>query len=178
MGVATDTGSLVWFQDKPFPFNVDTPGISYVESFADGPKVANFVLGTDVTWEATGIVICGLVFRSEEDLIEGKQYQFLFLRLSGAPGWDIEFHKDGYWKNTITGDVRFSDAIKLENKATNNILLIAENEKFTVYINGVRQGNFFDYSKQSLEGQFGFIVSEDSGVSTCTYSNTWIWQLP
>jgi hypothetical protein len=57
-------------------------------------------------------------------------------------------------------------------------LLIAENEKFTVYINDVRQGNFFDYSKQRLDGIFGFSGNEDSGTSTCTFAYTWIWQLP
>lgn len=174
----TDTGSLVWFQTEPYPFKIDTPGVAYVDAFPDGPNVANFVLSTEVTWEATGIVICGFVFRSDDDIVKGKQYQFLTLRFSGAPAWDIEFHEDGYYKNNITGDVRYSDAMKLENKSTNHIILIAQGEKFTVYINDVRQGNFFDYSKQKLDGIFGFTASEDSGTSTCTFSNTWVWQLP
>lgn len=178
VGIPTDTGSLVWLQDEPFPFRVDTPGPKYVEGLEDGPSVANFVFSTEVTWEATGIVICGVIFRSEADLIEGDQYNFQFLRFSGLPAWDIEFFKDGYFKNNITGDIRFSDAINLDNGSTNRILLIVEGEKFTVYINGVRQGNFFDYSKQRLDGEFGFTASEDSGTSTCTFANTWIWELP
>jgi hypothetical protein len=140
--------------------------------------VANFVLNTDVTWEATGIAVCGLIFRSETDVIQGAQYQLLTLRFSGLPGWDIEYHKDGYYQNNIIGEVKFSDAMNLENNSTNNILLVAENEKFTVYFNGVRQGSFFDYSKQRLDGIFGLAASEDSGETTCTYANTWVWQLP
>jgi hypothetical protein len=179
VGVSSGTGSLAWIQGEPYPFTVDTPGTFYIDSMVGAPSAANFVLNTDVKWETeTGLVICGLVFRSDDDIVNGEQYQFLFLRFSGLPGWDIEFHEDGYYKNTITGEVKYSDAMKMESGATNNILLIADNEKFTVYINGVRQGSFYDYSKQSLDGVFGFTAYEEGGESTCTYSNTWIWQLP
>ncbi len=175
--IPTGTGSLAWSQDKPFPFKIDTPGAGYVEPFAKGVKASNFVLSTDVTWEATGIVVCGLIFRSETNLALGKQYNFLFMRVSGLPAWAIQFHQDGYFKNTVT-DVKFSDAIDLTNGSTNRILMVVEDEKFTVYVNGARQGSFFDYSKQRLDGVFGFIASQDSGESTCTFANTWIWALP
>ena len=52
----------------------------------------NFILKSDVTWEASGIIICGVIFRSEPNLEQGKQYQLNYLRLSGLlPTWSSIF---------------------------------------------------------------------------------------
>jgi hypothetical protein len=56
-------------------------------------------------------------------------------------------------------------------------MLIAESEKFTLYINDTRAGSFYDYSKNMLEGYFAFSAWQESGESTCTFDNTWVWAL-
>jgi hypothetical protein len=79
-------------------------------------------------------------------------------------------------ENSITG-TRFSSAINLENGATNQFILIADEGQFTLYANDTRLGTFYDYSNQMTEGQFAFYGYQDSGESTCTFENTWIWVL-
>lgn len=169
-------GSLLWKQEETVSISLSEPGGKFSE-LDQKVTASDFVFKSDVTWDTTGLILCGASFRAEDDLKDGKQYRFLYLRLSGAPAWAIDFYDFGRPKNSIT-KIKYSDALKLDNGATNQFAIVAQGEAFTVYINGVRQGKFFDYSKQSLEGIFSFIALEDSGESTCTFENSWIWALP
>jgi hypothetical protein len=48
-------------------------------------------------------------------------------------------------------------------------LLIAQEEKFTLFINGDSQERYFDYSKQGMDGAFAFNGSQDSGKGSCEF---------
>lgn len=168
-------GYLAWRYDDPIEVSMTGPDSKLIgidEKLISG----NFVLKSEVTWNATGIIVCGVIFRSEPDLVKGRQYQFLFLRLSGLPAWAIEFHEFGYFKNSPT-NVQYSSALDQGNNATNEFVLVAYEDQFTMFLNGIRQGRFFDYSKQSAEGNFAFLGSQDSGEGTCTYENSFIWSM-
>jgi len=169
-------GHLAWQKKDSIDITLEQQGGIYDE-IAKGIKAENFILKSDVTWNATGIVLCGALFRSEKNFEKGAQYKFLFLRLSGVPGWDIEFHNFGQYKSNVTGKIRFASALDLDNGATNQFVLVAQNNKFTVYINGVRQGQFTDDSKLASDGYLAFLGVEDSGESTCTFENSWLWIL-
>ena len=97
----------------------------------------DFILKSDVTWDATGLLLCGAIFRSEPNLEKGKQYQFMFLRFSGLPAWAIEVHEFGQFRNSPT-KAKFSDALDLSNGATNQFVLAVQNDHFTLYLNKVR----------------------------------------
>jgi hypothetical protein len=125
---------------------------------------------------ASGIIICGTVFRSEPDLEMGKQYRFAFLRLSGLPAWEIDVFEFGRYKNSPT-DVKFSGALDQGNGATNEFVLVARDDQFNLYINKTREGRFFDYSKQRTQGVLGFLGAQDSGNGTCKFENSWVWSL-
>ncbi len=168
-------GYLAWKYDDPVTIKMNGPESSLVE-IDNRLTAGNFILKSDVTWSATGIIICGAIFRSEKDLTTGSQYQFLFLRLSGLPAWAIEFHEFGYYKNSPT-KTQYSSALLQENGATNEFILVAEDEEFTLYINRVRQGRYFDNSKQRVDGAFAFLGIQDSGKGSCKYENSWIWSL-
>lgn len=168
-------GHLAWKQAKPMTVNLSGPSWEYLE--VDKKLVAgNFILKSDITWEASGIIICGVIFRSEPNIEEGKQYQFVYLRLSGLPAWDIEVFDFGRFKNSPTKR-QFSDAIDQGNGATNQVILVAQDEQFTLYLNRARQGRYFDYSKQRMEGSFAFEGSQDSGKGSCKFEDSWIWAL-
>ena len=168
-------GRLAWGQTKPLTLNLSGPDRQ--ASLVDAKLTAsNFILKSDVTWSATGIIFCGAIFRSEPDIGKGKQYQFLYLRLSGLPAWAIQVNEFGRFKNTIT-DTKFSDALDLGNGATNSFVLVAQDEKFSVYINSVRQGRFFDNSNQRTEGLIAFQAFQDSGKGSCEFKNSWVWIL-
>ncbi len=168
-------GKLIWQEEEAEIVKLSGPDGRFIpidEKLTSG----NFILKSDITWQATGIIVCGVIFRSEPNLREGKQYQFLFLRYSGLPAWAIEFHDFGYFKNSPTS-VKYSSAVNQKNGTTNQVLFIAQDEEFTVYINGVRQGKFFDNSKQQTEGSFAFLGYQDSGEGSCKFENSWIWEL-
>jgi hypothetical protein len=168
-------GRLAWKQEKPISVNLTGPSYDYAEIDKD-LTASNFILKSDITWQATGIIICGVTFRAEPDLEKGRQYQFAYLRLSGLPAWDIELHDFGRFKNTPT-KIQYAAAIDQGNGAMNQVVLIAQDEKFTLFINGDSQGRYFDYSKQRMDGAFAFNGSQDSGKGSCKFENSWIWIL-
>jgi hypothetical protein len=168
-------GYLAWKQEKSMAVNLSGPSRNYVDVNGD-VSGANFVLKSDVTWEASGIIVCGITFRSEPNLEQGKQYQFLYLRLSGLPAWEIDVFQFGKYKNSPS-KTQYSNAIDQGNGATNEVVLVGQDEKFTVYINRARQGRYFDYSKQRQEGFFAFMGFQDSGTGSCKFDDSWIWML-
>ena len=82
----------------------------------------------------------------------------------------------GKFKNSPTR-TKYSNAIDQGNGATKQVVLVAQDEQFTLYINRVRQGRFFDYSKQRTDGVFAFEGWQDSGQGTCRFENSWVWAL-
>lgn len=173
--IAYKDGHLAWQQTKPMTVNLQGPSADYME-VGQNLTAGDFILKTDVIWNATGLLICGVTFRSEPNLEDGKQYQFLFMRFSGLPAWAIEVHEFGYFKNSPT-DVQYSAAVDQGNDATNQIILIARGEQFNLYINKVSQGRYFDYSKQRMDGAFAFVAAQESGTGSCEFENSWVWSL-
>ena len=168
-------GHLAWQQTEPLTIKLTGPDDQLLP-VDDELTAGNFILKSDVTWTASGIIICGAVFRSEPDLQMGKQYQFTFLRLSGLPAWTISVFEFGNYKNSPT-DVKFSGALDQGNAATNEFVLVAQDEQFNLYINQNHEGRFFDYSKQRTQGSFGFLGLQDSGDGSCEFENSWVWSM-
>lgn len=173
--IAYKEGHLAWQQEKPMSVDLHGPSSGYME-VGQNLTAGDFILKTDVIWNATGLLICGVTFRSEPNLEVGRQYEFLFMRFSGLPAWAIEVHEFGYFKNSPT-DVQYSAAVDQGNDATNQIILVARGEQFNLYINKVSQGRYFDYSKQRMDGAFAFLAAQDSGDGTCEFENSWVWSL-
>jgi hypothetical protein len=168
-------GHLAWKQAGQLNVQLTGPDYQILE-IDDNLTAGDFIYKSDVTWEATGILICGAIFRSEPNLEEGKQYQFNYLRLSGLPAWAIEVHEFGYYKNSPT-DTKTSNALDLTYGSTNQFVLVVQDDNFTLYLNGVRQGKYYDYSKQRTNGSFGFLGYQDSGRGGCEFENSWVWSL-
>ncbi len=177
LGVDASQGKLGWLQTDPITVKLDTAWEYNTLPAAEGVSASDFVIKTDLTWNTSGILICGIVFRSDRNLLTGNQYLLEFLQFSGLPGWDILFLKDEKIASNITGKARFADALKLNNDDTNTILLWVEGNKFTLFINDKRIGSFYDYSNLSMQGLFGFYGNQESGSSTCEFANSWVWVL-
>jgi hypothetical protein len=168
-------GRLVWQQNDPLKIQMSGPDHQILE-IDEKLTAGDFILKSDVTWDATGLLLCGAIFRSEPNMEEGKQYQFLFLRFSGLPAWAIEVHEFGQFRNSPT-KTKFSDALDLGNGATNQFILVVQDDHFTLYLNKARQGTYYDFSKQRAEGSFGFLGIQQSGRGTCKFENSWVWSL-
>ena len=172
-------GYLAWKQTEPVTIEMSGPqkDAGILQAIDDSLNAANFIFKSNVRWNASGVLICGLAYRSEEDLKKGKQYQFYFYRLSGLPAYKIDVYDFGRFKNTIT-DVKFSDGVDAANGASNEFIVVAKAERFTVYINGQSQGDYYDSSKQRGDGLLAFVAWQESGRGSCTFEDSWVWVLP
>jgi len=168
-------GYLAWQQTEPLTIKLTGPD-DQILPLNDELTAGDFIFKSEVTWTASGIIICGAILRSEPDLQMGKQYQFTFLRLSGLPAWTINVLEFGNYKNSPTG-IKFSGALDQDNAATNEFVLVAQDDQFNLYINQNHEGRFFDYSKQRTQGSFGFLGLQDSGDGSCEFENSWVWAL-
>jgi hypothetical protein len=177
LGITLDQGRLGWFQTHQEEIDMYEPKVYYELSPDQTVTAANFIFSSEITWESSGgLAGCGLVFRVDGDIIRGEQYHLLTIRLSGYPGWDIEYWKDGYWQSTLNGRSMTSKAIDQSQGSTNQIVLVADGGTFTVYANGDRLGRVLGPALK--EGKLGFIGFQDSGNTTCLFDNSWIWILP
>ena len=177
--IAYTDGHLAWRQVEPVIIEMSGPqkDSGILQAIAEDVNPANFIFKSKVTWNASGVLICGLTFRSEPDLEWGKQYQFYFYRLSGLPAYKIDVYASGRFKNTIS-DVKYSDGIKSDNDTSNEFVLAAQDDKFTVYINGKQQGQFYDSSLQREDGFLAFLAWQESGKGSCTFNDSWLWVMP
>jgi hypothetical protein len=168
-------GHLAWQQNEQATLKLTGPDKGFI-TIDDKLTTSDFIFKADVTWEATGILICGAVFRSEPNLAKGKQYMFSYLRLSGLPAWEIDVNEFGRFKNSPS-KFQTSGALDLSNGSTNSFVIAARDNEFTVYINRVREGRFYDNSRQRSNGVFGFYGVQESGKGTCEFKNAWVWSL-
>lgn len=178
-GIPYGEGHLAWKQSEPIVINMKGPqkDAGVVQGIGEDLNMTDFIFKSDVTWNASGILICGVIFRSETDLAKGEQYQFYFYRLSGLPAYLIDVYEFGRHKHTVT-DTRLSDSLNVENNGKNQFLLVAQDNEFDVYINGKNQGHFVDESQQRRsDGIFGFLGWQESGDGACVFENSWAWSL-
>jgi len=174
VGLSTQEGHLGWVHD-PVTIKLDT----YMEAHAnvDYPDlvVSDFVVHSDITWDSTtGLAGCGLLLRSGEDFAKGKQYQFALMRLAGKPLWDIEYYRYGQFQYNLTG-LWDAPGVNFESGSTNRVTIVAQGDKMTVYVNGEKLGAATD--NKIAEGIVAFLAWQESGETTCAFTNSWMWIL-
>jgi hypothetical protein len=169
-----DTGYIGWAQTDPVAIDLEGPG-GFYNTFAEDLNVSDFVIQMDMTWDTTAWPWCGIFFRSDSSYADGSFYVIYFLRFSGLPAWDIEYFRDGAFVSQLTQKYQFSNWLDINSGATNQIMLAAQDNQFKVYVNGHYEGVYYDYSSKLDQGRFAYIAYEDSGTTTCTFNNTWIW---
>jgi hypothetical protein len=170
----SDTGYVGWVQTEPIDIELSGPG-GFYNSFAEDLVVSDFVIRVDITWNTTAWPWCGLFFRADPSYGDGDYYAIWFLRFSGLPAYDIDYYRDGEMITQISQDYRFSDTLDINSGAINQIMLAAQGNQFKVYVNGHYEGVYYDYSSYLTEGRFAYVAYEDSGSTTCTFENAWIW---
>ncbi len=177
-GHSLNVGDLAWIQTQKLDMVNNTPGSFQTNEMDSTYSAANFVMGFDVTWDSTtGLAGCGVIFRAKDNIERGEQAVFATLRLSGLGGWDFELWKFGQYQANLTGSVRTSSSINLKGGSTNHYVVSADGTTVTAYANGERLGST-DLKASMSSGFFGFVDFEESGQTTCTFENTWIWALP
>ena len=173
----TETGRIGWVQEKPIELYLDTYGSMVADNLTPiNQEFSDFVLSIDVTWSSkSGLAGCGLIFLAEKQLDYGEQYRFYTMRFSGLPAWDIVFYNYDEFQYSVTGDIRFNNAINLLDDSTNNYVLIHKDRVLSIYANGIRLG-ILDITSRN-KGIFGIFSYQESGKTSCIFDNTWVWEL-
>ncbi len=171
-GFSSDQGSLGWvietvtFELENYMENQDAVDHADV-------SVRDFVVQADVTWTSTsGLAGCGFVVR--QDSRGQHDYRMLTIRASGAPAWFFWLDENGDFSQNLAG-WRDAPGLDIGLGSNNTVALVGQGSNFTVYINGQNMGSIAD--TQLSEGAVGFAASQESGKTTCTFENGWLWIL-
>jgi hypothetical protein len=176
LGLSVEDGYLAWFSTQPEEIRVFDYIATKFSEIGENLNLGDFILFTDITWESTeGFTTCGVIFRAEPEITKGEYYLFQVLRLSGLPGWDIEFWDGKQPVVNVSDHLQTDKTINQDQGATNSYMLVVQGDKMTVYANGARLRT--QYDKRRAEGLPAFYAWQNSGESTCTFSNGWIWAL-
>jgi len=175
LGVEPGVGQLGWLSDEAIKMDVESYNETHYFPLIEEP-ISDFILDTDIIWNSTsGLAGCNIIFRAEDDYQLDGNYQFALMRLQAAPAWDIEYYNWGRWQLTLTNRLKFDSVIKDKPNSTNHVTLMARGNEFTVYINGEKKQPV-NHNKL-LEGQVAVAAWQESGKTSCTYTNTWLWVL-
>jgi len=173
IGLSSKEGHLGWSSKAPISITAEGYQGKDSQLIGENLTASDFVIKTDITWESGGgLAGCGIIFRSSPKLDKGAQYQFLTIRLSGWPAWEIDMFDLGKFQYTL-GQTQISKSINQENGGTNTYILYAKDKAFTVFINGEKTKTLSD--SKLINGVLAFHVFQNSGSTTCTFNNGWVW---
>ena len=187
-GYTTDQGELVWMQSEELALLNDAvyPDNVLYQALEPGLTAANFVFSTDLEWDSEvfngsyNYPACGVIFRSK-DIDHGEQAHFnaVLVNPTAYPAWEIELWNSGQSQSSISG-LRLGSGM-LGAPSTNHFLIIADGSTVTVFANGARLDSVTLPASLS-EGEFAILaraaIFTDPGVTSCIFTNTWIWELP
>lgn len=170
-------GSLDYHSSDKLKVKVTDYNVERSVDINKGKTYANFVLGVRITWESkSGLAICGIHFRATGSARTGDYYSVEAIRLSGLPAWTIGYYKDGEFLTNVMGEPKTSSLIDQAQGAANDYIIYANGSRLNVYANGTRMGgNVYDALSS---GSFRAMTYQESGETTCTFENIWIWKLP
>lgn len=171
-GLTADKGHLAW-RGFPLPLTateyMETSYYTVVEE-----SVKDFILKANVKWNTTsGLAGCSILFRQDGEFDTENRYAFVWMRLQGAPAWDIERYDFGKFMRNVSLQVNFDTIIKDKKDASNEMVLKVVGDEFKVWINGKESMTYTD--KIIPEGKISFASWQETGKTTCTFSDGWIW---
>ncbi len=175
--LSTSQGVLAYFNPDSYSIVNDKYNMIFYDQMDPGNSYKNFVLHTDITWESTsGLAGCGLILRAQDPILERKTLLFGTWRLSGYPAWDLNYWNYGKYVSSLSGWLIRNDAIKQDNSATNEYLLVLKDKMMTAYVNGTKMRSVAIDAVPDA-GLWGVFTRQESGQTTCTFNNTWVWSL-
>lgn len=162
VGIAPDEGELDEYvtQVRLHQMSVDSP--VFIDNFPADYR--NFVLGTEFTWEPQNLDDdCGIMFRHD-----GNNAHALRLEQNGI-----------YFGTAVEGEMQHVTRLSGVTPATdeiNSLLVVGVDNIFSFYLNGEYIAQFQDDTLRV--GRLGLVTFATQAVqATCTFTNTWIWDL-
>ncbi len=176
-GVDPNAGRMAWIHP---PVTIQASGyMSHTYANQNIASVAqDFVMASDITWNTRfGTAGCGFVLRSDGNQ-EGNYDQYIALVIRGGSG-ELFFSimQDGrVIRNEIT-DIninRLDRSFQWQNDTTNRLAVVARGNTFSFFSNGTHVGNVTP-SIAYERGFVAFVGLNESGTTTCTYNNSFLW---
>ena len=168
-------GSVIWLYPAPIEVDSSKPNMIYYHSIDSSIQAGDFAFHSIVKWETkqkVGLVNCVIMFRIGDDISLDPMYMMRMGRISGFPHVWFELY-DG-WNYIAGSNGRASNYIHDEGGAENEVILVARGTQFNAYVNG-HQIEVWWNSKQDYGG-FALGTWQDTGGSTCTFRDNWIWE--
>jgi hypothetical protein len=169
-GIDPGQGRLGWAHA---PVTIELQSYGAQDYATDFPNIVtrNFVVQADVTWETrTGLAGCGFIFRADQ---EQNFYGMGIAR--GATGVSVfDRFLEG---RSVRGSFEVADAptTNWRNGETNRLAIVAQENAFSLFVNGQFTHQRVDNSLQA--GIVAFAALSESGLSICTFNNGWLWIL-
>ena len=175
-GIDTTQGRLAWTQP---PLTLFVEGYLQYDFDVEFVSVAhNFVVASDITWNTQfGSTGCGYVVRSDADEEAGDRYFIVATR--GGDGRVLAgVQLDGNLVLDDNVDIYangIDPAFQGQNDTTNRIVVIGRENTFSIYSNGTFLGDFTPQSAFFERGFVAFVALNESGTTTCTFTNAYLW---
>ena len=126
-----------------------------------------FVAGTTIHWgPGAEEDECGFLFRRQDS----DNYHTLRIDREGDLRFVSQINDD--WQDSQYGK---GDAIQRQSTESNELMLVATDDTFSVYINGGYASQFSDNSFP--RGRVALFAStfDESDETNCTFTNSWVW---
>jgi hypothetical protein len=168
-------GAVIWLHpDAVDVGSSDSPEVQF-SPVDPSVQAGDFAFHFVVRWATnadSGGLDCLVGFRTGNDIRTDPWYSF---RLLMDPG-DVQAKFD-FWQNGVLsgpGRAKATDAVRLENGAENEVILIARGNQFDAYVNG-RQVLVW-WNSVVARGGFGLGALARSGSGVCSFRDNWIWE--
>ena len=171
-----DTGRLGWFHE---PVTVTATGAGQFAAVNDfgGPVTENFVLASDIVWEAaSGSSGCGFMLRTSSAAADSSQYLLLATRQGNGQIQMLPRLTGAIVpEQAILLDVNPPDAnFSLEDGGRNRLLIVANGPSLFVFSNGIALGEIVPATPLGAGG-VALLALSDGGPTSCQFENSWLW---
>jgi hypothetical protein len=171
-GLEPGDGRIVFF--RPEEYQIQSSAYNTIRwSSIEDSFVGDFAMYSDVTWESEmGFAGCGYVFRLGEDTKVDPWYNLIINRLEGLPYAFFDVWVGDYV--IAESEFYYSNAIRYGQGDSNEVLLTGRKNEMSIYVNGKKIGVWWNAKQTS--GRMGFAVFANSGLTTCKFTDSWIWE--
>jgi uncharacterized protein YgiM (DUF1202 family) len=130
---------------------------------------ASFVIKTTVTWgPGDPEDACGFVFRLRDD----ENFYLVMINQNGKVTFDKL--EDNRWRANSVVSGRGS--INTDAQAANELLLLASDSTFEVFVNGQHATQFHDTAFDTGQVGLAMITFDRSDATECLFEDTWLWE--
>jgi hypothetical protein len=175
-GIDTTQGRLAWTHPPPTLFVEGYQQFDYDVEYVT--VAGDFLVAADITWNTQfGSTGCGFVVRSDADEEAGDRYFIIGSRGgSGRVLFGVQLDGNLVLDDSVDIYAQGIDPLfQWQNDTTNRIIVIGRGNTFSIYSNGSHLGDITPASVNFERGFVAFVALNESGTTTCTFTNAYLW---